>query len=252
MAGPTLEEDLALALELADLAADVALPRFRRDFAITEKPDGSIVTEVDVEVERRLLQVLAEQRPSDAVLSEECGSLGSGSRRWILDPIDGTSWFAHGRTSWGTHVALEVSGEIVLGVVTRPVSGERIAAARGGGAFQGRLKSPEPGLRLSVSEQRDLPRLRVMVWERGSVLNERLRKRGQWVEPTLDGTLDVARGRIDVLFDTLGHPWDLAPALPIVEEAGGRFVDHDGGRRWDQGGGVFTNGVSLPSDFLSS
>jgi hypothetical protein len=81
-----------------------------------------------------------------------------------------------------------------------------------------------------------------MSWLRqNAAVNLQLQQRGLWVEPTLDGALDLAAGRIDALLDDTGYAWDLAPAVLIVE-AGGRFVDPDGGHRIDRFGGCFTNG----------
>jgi len=235
--------DLELAFELGRLASEVALPLFRRGVVTQQKPDGSVVTEGDVEVERRLLERLALERASDAVLSEESGARGASTRRWILDPIDGTSYFASGRESWGTHVALEQDGELVLGLITRPTAGQWYWATRGGGAFRGELGSSTPIERLRVSSTETAAHARVMSWSRKhTALNERLRERGQWVAPALDGSLDLASGRIDALFDDTGYAWDLAPIVLLVEEAGGRFVDPFGGRRIDRFGGWFTNG----------
>jgi histidinol-phosphatase len=235
--------DLALAFALGQLASDVALPLFRRGVAARQKPDGSLVTEADTEVERQLLALLAEQRPDDAVLSEESGAHGASQRRWILDPIDGTSYFAAGQESWGTHVALEHEGELVLGLITRPTTGQWWWAIRDAGAYSSSLGSSTLHERLRVSSTDDPSRARVMSWSRrNAALEAQLRERGQWVQPVLDGPLELAAGRIDALFDDTGYAWDLAPAVLIVEEAGGRFVDPDGGHRIDRFGGWFTNG----------
>lgn len=237
-----LSGDLALALALGQRASEVALPLFRRGVVAQQKPDGSLVTEADTEVEQQLLALLAEHRPDDAVLSEESGGRGSSQRRWILDPIDGTSFFAAGRESWGTHVALEQHGQLVLGLITRPIAGHWCWATRSGGAFRAAIGSSNASERLHVSTNEDPARARVMSWARGNTaLNAQLQQRGWWVEPTLDGALDLAAGRIDALVDDTGYAWDLAPAVLIVEEAGGRFVDPDGGQRIDRFGGWFTN-----------
>lgn len=233
--------DLELAFALGQLASEVALPLFRQGVVAKKKPDGSVVTEGDVEVERHLLERLARERPGDAVLSEESGARGGSSRRWILDPIDGTSYFASGDESWGTHVALEQDGLLVLGLITRPVAGQWYWATRGGGAFRGALGSTDALEVLRVSTT--AAHARVMSWShRNTALNASLRERGQWVPPTIDGSLDVASGRIDALFDDTGYPWDLAPIVLLVEEAGGRFIDHEGGHRIDRFGGWFSNG----------
>jgi len=242
----TLLADLELALELATLASRTALGLFRSNVVAREKPDGSLVTNGDEAVERELLGVLARERPGDAVLSEESGAIGAlgpDQRRWILDPIDGTSSFAAGRESWGTHVALEVAGEVVVGVITRPVRGEWFWAKRGGGAFQAALGSRVPARELHVSRESDRERARVVAWaKRDTALVIALEEQKRWVEPTLDAVMDVAAGRIDAVIDQLGFAWDIAPAVVLVEEAGGKFQDPDGGRRLDRFGGWFSNG----------
>src|SRR5437660_12305507 len=102
-----MNPDLDLALELADMAAQIAIPRFRdRRFTVTIKPDGSPVTDVDQAVERALRERIAERRPDHAVLGEEYGVTGDSEWRWYLDPIDGTSRFVEGDPNWMTFVAL--------------------------------------------------------------------------------------------------------------------------------------------------
>lgn len=236
--------DRALAFALGERASEVALARFRRGVATRQKPDGSLVTDADIEVERHLLEMLARERPDDAVLSEESGEHpGASSRRWILDPIDGTSYFASGRESWGTHVALEQDGQLVLGLVTRPTAAQWYWATRGGGAHRGALGSDTSLEKLRVSATDDFARARVMSWSRQSAeLEARLKAGGQWVTPSLDGALELAAGRLDAIFDDTGYAWDLAPFVLIGEEAGGRFVDREGGHRIDRFGGWLTNG----------
>jgi histidinol-phosphatase len=242
----SFEADLALALDLSELATQTALKLFRRSVVAREKPDGSLVTNGDEAVERELLAVLARERPGDAVLSEESGAIGSpgpAQRRWILDPIDGTSAFAAGRETWGTHVALEVAGEVVVGVITRPVRSEWFWARRGGGAHRAALGARTSAERLQVSQAADLDQARVVAWaKRDTALVIALEDQKRWIEPTLDAMLDVASGRIDALIDQLGFAWDIAPAVVLVEEAGGKFTDSDGGRRLDRFGGWFSNG----------
>ena len=163
-----LGRDLELALALGVLASEVALPLFRGGVVARRKPDQSLVTDGDLEVERRLLELLTRERPNDAVLSEESGARGASTRRWILDPVDGTSHFAAGRASWGTHVALERDGELVLGVITRPASGLWCWAARGRGAFRGPLGEAVAPERLRVSTTSDAASARVMWWSRSN------------------------------------------------------------------------------------
>ncbi len=235
-------DDLNLALELATMASRIALPLHARGVATERKSDGSALTEADLAVDAELTAQLAVRRPSDAILSEESGQHGDSARRWILDPIDGTSYFARHEPTWGTHVALEVDGEVTVCVVTRPVLGRWWWAVRGRGAYRSALGTREPATRLAVSDVADPARARVMVWARNDhPLVTELQRTQRWLHPTLDGPLDVAAGRLDAMMDTLGQHWDLAPAVLLIEEAGGRFTDPLGGRRADLRGGWFTN-----------
>jgi histidinol-phosphatase len=237
-------DDLEFARQLAAVASELALDYFRRGVATQLKPDGSPVSEADVEIERRLRQLIGEQRPSDGVLGEELGETGSRERRWVLDPIDGTSNFVAGRPLWGTHVALEVGGEIVVGVITRPVLGASWWASRRGGAHRSDAGPVPSTRRLQVSRVRELRESRVTLWtHQDDPTIDQLNQHCRWVHPNLDALLRVAEGELDALVDRSGKPWDLAPAVVLVEEAGGRFSDRDGGRRLDLGDASFSNGL---------
>ncbi len=149
-----LAVDLALARQLGDMAGAIALGYFGTNVRRELKADGSPVTEADLAVERAVLDVLARERPDDGVLSEERGAVARGEtdRRWLIDPIDGTAPFLAGTAGWGTHVALEVGGEIVLGVITRPAEHRSWWATKGQGAWT------SPATRLNVSTRSSLAR----------------------------------------------------------------------------------------------
>lgn len=239
-----LEDDLAFARYLARVASELALEHLQRGVTAQLKPDGSPVTNADVEVERKLRQLIAEHRPGDGVLGEELGESGSLERRWVLDPIDGTRNFVERRPLWGTHVALELAGEIVIGVITRPVLGSSWWARRGGGAHRTDGPPASGERRLNVSNVGSLRSGRVSLWlyDPDPVLEQRVTQHCQCVEPSLDSLLRLAEGHLEALVDSSGRPWDVAPAVVLVEEAGGRYSDHAGGRRLDLGGGRFSNG----------
>lgn len=208
-------------------------------------------------MERLLSARLGSARPGDAVLGEELGATGSAPRRWVLDPIDGTRNFVAGRTDWGVHIALESEGEVLLGVVTRPVLGQRWWASRDGGAYRGVLGSVAEAVQLRVSDRAKLDEAWVSGWlfdhdhARGL-----LRGPSSWIEAVdLDTIMRVAEGELDVLVDgTASRIWDRAPLVVLVEEAGGRYRDRHGGRNLDVQGGIFTNGLvdaeldELPAD----
>ena len=147
--------DLALALELADVADAITLARYRAaDLVVETKPDLTPVSEADTAVERTLRERLAEARPRDAIVGEEFGSSaeasGDAGRRWIVDPIDGTKNYVRGIPVWATLLALQDGERGAVGVVSAPALGRRWWAARGLGAFGSDGLSPEPR-RLRVS-----------------------------------------------------------------------------------------------------
>ncbi len=129
-------DDLQLAFDTADLAAELALAHFESGVSATLKADGTPVTEADPAVERLLRETLSEARPEDALLGEELGQLGESDRVWILDPIDGTGFFSRGDPNWRIHIALEVQGITEIALVTSPALRRCWWATRGGGSFE--------------------------------------------------------------------------------------------------------------------
>src|SRR5712671_6322293 len=129
--------DLELALELADLADAVTLPRFRaRDLRVDRKDDATEVTEADRGAEAAVRRALASARPDHAVLGEEEGLIGPADARfrWVIDPIDGTSNYVRHVPIWASLLALMDGDDVVVGVASAPALGRRWWAARGEGA----------------------------------------------------------------------------------------------------------------------
>src|ERR1019366_1926595 len=143
-----IPDDLALALELADLADMIALRRYRADDLVVEtKPDLTPVTEADRDTERALREQLTIARPADSVIGEEYGVSTSpdSTRRCILDPIDGTKNYVRGIPVWATLIALEEDGRGTVGVVSAPALHRRWwGAAGGGGAGRAGRAPPLP------------------------------------------------------------------------------------------------------------
>jgi histidinol-phosphatase len=238
-------EDLAFAHELARAASTIALNYFG-SCSSSIKADGTPVGEADLAVDQALTDLIRAAYPEDAILSEESQPIGESHRRWILDPVDGTVFFLAGEDRWGTHVALEENGEIVLGIVTRPMLGEVWWALRGAGSWRGTLRvdqTTEP-TRLHVSEIDRLYQSRVTVWpvEQNNALVAKVKESATWVEPDAQCVLRLSEGDFEAVCTFDGGPWDHAPAVVLVEEAGGRFCDPDGGRRLDLRGAFYTNG----------
>ena len=240
-----MSPDLALALRLADAADAISLPYFRSGLPIETKPDLTPVTEADRAVETELRGLLAAERPVDAILGEEHGATTGGTRRWILDPIDGTRNYARGIPIWATLVALEESGIVSLGVVSAPALGRRWWAERGTGAFA----AGEP-IRVSAISQMANAVLCLPLERDVSEL-----ARGAWHARGLGdfwAHMLVAEGAVDVAVDAVGvSEWDLAAVQVIVEEAGGRFSDASGVPRIDTGSAITSNGL-LHEELLAS
>jgi histidinol-phosphatase len=243
---PALAADLEVALQLAAHADDVARAEVASGVGATTKADGTPVTNVDLAVDRALVAALRSVRPDDAILSEESGLHdGTGTRGWILDPVDGTFNLVRGHAHWGIHIALEVDGVVVVGVVTRPVLDARWWATRGGGAF--RSVAGGPPERLAVSTRRELATAHVRLWSDDAEHAARIRGATTWAEADMNDILGVAEGRCDAVVGSPGEIWDHAPTRLLVEEAGGRYRDERGGDRIDGGRGHFTNGVIDPA-----
>jgi histidinol-phosphatase len=255
------DDDLTLALALADIADQITMPRFRAvDLAIETKPDLTPVTESDKAVELAIRERLAAVRPDDVVVGEEfgesagadslSGSAGAGGsaegrRRWIIDPIDGTKSYVRGMPTWSTLIALEIDGDVTLGVVAMPALGHRWWAARGGGAFADGTSirvSRVPELAAAqvcwggIEEWDEIGRLDVLI----AVGRSAWRTRG--VGDAWQYML-VAEGIAEVACDPQVKVWDLAAPKIIVEEAGGRLTDFNGAERADGGNGLATNGL---------
>lgn len=242
----SLDDDLALAFRLADAARAESMPRFRSELRSWRKSDGSIVTEADQAVEDALRRVLAAERADDAILGEERAASGAGRRRWIIDPIDGTVAFAAGGPEWITLIALEIDGRIAVGVCDQPSFDRRYWAVAGGGAFIASGRS-EPR-RLRVSSAQELSGARANVTAEQWLKDDRARARAAALAAvTTTATmnehpaLQVASGGYDVCVFFTAGPWDLAAPAIVVEEAGGRFSDLDGGGTLTAGA-VFSNG----------
>jgi len=241
-----MSPDLELALRLADAADAISLARFRsRDLVVETKPDLTPVTEADREVEHELRAMLGVERRRDAILGEEQGASGSGRRRWIVDPIDGTRNYSRGVPVWATLIALEDHGRVILGVVSAPALHRRWWAERGEGAHANgdvvrvsRIARPEDAV-LTFALEQSLPSLAGRAWH--------ARGYGDFWSHML-----VAEGAVDGAIDAIGVSlWDLAAVQVIVEEAGGTFTDFAGEHRVDGGSAISSNGL-LHADLLEA
>jgi histidinol phosphatase-like enzyme (inositol monophosphatase family) len=232
-------ELLEFAIDLARGAGDITLEYFRKKPETSKKSDGSYVTIADREAEAYLRRRIAEKFPDDGILGEEEGeSQGRSGRRWILDPIDGTFAFVHGVPLYGVLIAVEIEGEMTVGVVNIPVLAEIVSAAKGLGCFL----NGEPAHVSNTAELKDALLLSTSFrFGRAAELQEKAKVSRTWGD--CYGYVLVATGRADVMLDPVMNLWDCAPLLPIMEEAGGTFTDWAGVRTADGGNSIATNGL---------
>jgi myo-inositol-1(or 4)-monophosphatase len=226
---------LATAIEAALSAGRIHQRYFRLGTAIHKKGRIDLVTAADLEVEAAFRALIATRFPTHAVLGEEGdSSAGPPSRcRWIIDPVDGTTNFAHGLQLFGVSIAFEADGVVEAGVVYDPTADELFTAERGLGAWLN-------GRRIRVSEASTLVDSLLCTGFPYSVREDRQRhlrmfgaflEEAQGVRRLGSAALDlcyVAAGRLDGYWEEKIHPWDVAAGALIVEEAGGRVSGVEG------------------------
>jgi histidinol-phosphatase len=243
-------DDLRLAHVLADDADSLTTGRFKAlDLHVMSKPDLTPVTDADQAVEEGIRRTLSRVRSRDAVTGEEQGSTGSGARRWIVDPIDGTKNFVRGVPVWATLISLVVEDEVVLGVVSAPQLQKRWWASSGNGAWTGR--SLLKATRCQVSDVRRLEDASLSYsslsgWDERGRLDDmvslmrrvwRTRAYGDFWSYVL-----LAEGAVDLAAEPELEVYDMAALDVIVREAGGRFSSLDGTDGPFGGNAVASNG----------
>ena len=256
--GPSLTDDLALALRLADAADAVAMARFdAADLRIDTKPDRTHVTEADLATERAIRAILDAERPDDAILGEEFGTSGDTARRWVIDPIDGTHNYMRGIPVWATLIALTVDGVPQVGVVSQPALGRRWWAATGHGAWTNGRDGEARGIHVSGVDEiahASISFQSIEQWDDVDLVPtlERL-TRAVWRDRGYGDALPymwLAEGRLELVAEFGVKEYDIAAIAPIVREAGGRFSAFDGSDRLDAESSLATNGV-LHDAFLT-
>lgn len=259
---PDYHDDLRLAHVLADAADAATMARFKAlDLKVETKPDLTPVTEADKAAEELIRGQLQRARPRDAILGEEYGVEGTGPRRWVIDPIDGTKNYVRGVPVWATLISLMEAGEggfqPVVGLVSAPALARRWWAAKGAGAFTGRSLTSASRLRVSnVSRIKDssFAYSSLTGWDERNRLDGFLslsrdcwRTRGYgdfWPY------MMVAEGSVDICAEPELSLWDMAANAVIVEEAGGRFTGLNGVPGPHNGDAAASNGL-LHDELLS-
>ncbi|MFZ7111571.1 MAG: inositol monophosphatase family protein [Desulfatiglandales bacterium] len=228
------EKEIAIARLAAEEAGRILEGMMGRLNRVTKKGEIDLVTEADLASEKKIIELITAHFPEDGILTEESGEYRSRSNRiWLVDPLDGTTNFAHNFPFFAVSIALEVREEIVLGVVFNPRMDEFFEAVKGGGAFlnhQAVKVSQTRGMRDSllatgfpydIHEKPEgvMARFRQMV-----VLAQGIRRPGA-------AALDlcyVAAGRFEGFWEEGLKPWDTAAGAIILSEAGGRSSNYSG------------------------
>jgi inositol-phosphate phosphatase/L-galactose 1-phosphate phosphatase/histidinol-phosphatase len=230
---------LALAHAMADAAADVIRPYFRKRLAIDAKTDASPVTVADRDAETAMRRMIEVQFPDHGIRGEEFGACRTDAEWvWVLDPIDGTKSFVSGSLAFGTQIALLHRGVPVLGLINQPITGERWLGAGSAATLNGetiqtsdRSDLDQAILYTSAPEQFDRARS-----SRFAALAAKVRFARFSHDCYAAGLL--ALGGIELLLESNVFDYDIHPQMPIIQAAGGIVTDWDGrpladARRYD-------------------
>lgn len=224
------------AIETARDAGHLLLEKFGRITAVTKKGDINLVTEADLASEALIIERIRSHYPKHAILAEEAGDAviveGTDVWKWIIDPLDGTTNYAHGYPCFAVTLALEHDGEVVVGVTFDPTRGELFAAEKGRGAtLDGKPIKVSPTERLSESlictgfpydfKRKDDFTRHLTAFLLGS---RGVRRDGS---AAIDLAY-VACGRFDGFWEEGLNPWDMAAGKLLIEEAGGWITDYSG------------------------
>jgi histidinol phosphatase-like enzyme (inositol monophosphatase family) len=226
------EKELHLARSVAMHAGELALGYQTQGVKPESKPDLSPVTIADKETEKLLVTLITGAFPDDGFLGEEgTERKGQNGRRWILDPIDGTRDFLRGYDLWAVLIALEVKGEVVVGVAHFPGRKQMFSAVKGHGAWL----NEKP---IRISEITSVTEALLCVNGLNSMVRQSFRgaildwMSQFWAVRSFGGALDammLCSGHAEVWIENTAQAWDLAALKVIAEESGARFLNFDGG-----------------------
>jgi myo-inositol-1(or 4)-monophosphatase len=252
---------LATAIEAVVRAGEAQMAHLGGSLRIDKKGAIDLVTEMDVEIERAFRAMIAERFPSHVVLGEEFAESGDRNAEsrycWVLDPIDGTTNYAHGLPIFCASLALEVDGQPVVGAVYDPNRRELFTAERGQGAWLN-------GTPLHVSAASELIDSLLVTGFHYDIHRDSSEliglfgefiSRARAVRRLGSAALDlcyVAAGRFDAFWEHKLQPWDVAAGALIVQEAGGVVTTIDGAPFGSRAGSVLASNGHIHSDMLNT
>jgi histidinol phosphatase-like enzyme (inositol monophosphatase family) len=230
--------------DVAQRVARVAMQWYRADMDVEVKRDGSPVTIADREGELEARRWIEQHFPGDGILGEEFGDTrADATRRWIVDPIDGTKAFVRGVPLWGTLVACCEGDQVLAGAACYPAVNELVAAAPGEGCWWN-------GSRAAVSNVDTLAQATLLTTDNRFIGRDHRAAAWRTLASNVGvtrtwgdcyGYLLVATGRAEIMVDDIVNPWDAAALQPIIEEAGGVFRSWRGIRTAFGGDLIATN-----------
>lgn len=251
--------DLELAVRAARSAGQLLLGFWakRDELTVSDKRAGDFVSDADVSAENHLREVLLGERPGDSWLGEESGGAGEGGRRWIVDPLDGTTNFLRGIPHWAVSVALEIDGQLSVGVVHDPLKAETFAAQLGhGGTLNGVAMGVSKTTQLSSSLfGTGVPFGAMQNIDDHAIQIARLMPHCAGVRRMGAASLDlayVAAGRLDGFWERDLKIWDIAAGLVLLRESGAKVEGWDPTESPGQKGDVITGTPVLFPAFAAS
>lgn len=241
---------LRFAHELLEETDAIALHHVAGGLTVSAKPDRTLVTQADTEIETHLRDRIAAAFPTHTVAGEEFGTVAdAGDGRWIMDPIDATHNVVRGIEVFATLLAFERDGELLVGVVSAPAMRRRWWATRGGGAHV-RADGGERVIHVSAIDTLDQSQITFSTLRglEAAGLGDGLRRLtgAAWRDRGFGdfwGHMLVAQGSAEAMLEYGVSPWDMAAPHLIVTEAGGRMTDLDGRASWSGPQVVSSNGL---------
>lgn len=241
---------VSTAIEAVIRAGEIQIAKFGTNVRVEKKGVIDLVTEVDLEVERMFRALIAERFPDHDVLAEELDVASRGARhRWVFDPLDGTTNFAHGVPIFCASLALEIDGEAMVAAIYDPNRKELFTAEKGVGSWLNG-QPLKVSANATVLESMLVTGFPYNVHQKADefvkVFAEVL-KHARAIRRLGSAAIDiswVAAGRMDGFWEASLKPWDTRAAALILEEAGGKVTGMDGGV-WDPSRGdiLATNGL---------
>jgi len=229
------EKESTVIRQAAYEAGEVLTGLFGNLKTIDKKGEIDLVTEADIRSEKAVLRVIRDNFPGDGLLTEESGEIENHSERlWLIDPLDGTTNYAHCFPFFAVSIALQVKGETVAGQVFNPILNERFEAVKGQGAFLN-----DRPIRVSKTAAMGDALLATgfpytIHRDHKGVIDifTRMISEAQGVRRPGAAAIDlcyVAAGKFDGFWEQGLNPWDTAAGSLIVKEAGGMVSDYSGG-----------------------